>query len=87
MFFIFSLLIACTIKQKGFVTHVTGVDNQCAYVAIRKERTEGKDHKYLAPKDSVFLCCPNKDGIPMCKKAIFIGVKIPETKSSFLNLN
>ena len=87
MFFIFSLLIACTIKQKGSITHIAGVDNQCAYVSIRKERTEGSEHKYLSPKDSVFLCCPNKEGVPECQKAIFKGVKIPDTKSSFINLN
>ena len=49
-----------------------------------------RETQYLKPKDSLFLCCPNVSGIPICRKAEFISGKVqnsssPKNSSKYLN--
>ena len=84
----FMIFTGCSVKQTGAITHISGVDNQCAYVAVKREKTEGgfirpQTTKYLAVKDSVFLCCPDGNGKPICKKADFENLLEPNFYSSY----
>ena len=76
MFFALLFGLGC-IKQTQSITalDIGGNHKECTYVTISKVRSyQGiilRETKKLPIDESLFYCCPNSKGQPICKKAVW----------------
>ena len=72
MFFVLLIGLGC-VKQSEMITGIVSSSNECAYISVKKEGERRglifTTRDSLDVSESLYYCCPDKKGRPMCKKA------------------